>query len=238
MSTFIGDGFCFGDVVSSDLLLQLKNEVLVACQLGDERGREGEVDRLFELTLLQQKLPHTFLLSEIANNFASKLIGREAELIMSQLVVRKSGSMGVPFHVDGRPTVKTWNEMPFCQVIVGVPLTEVNTRQSGNLIYKQGAHLTVCNFIKKNITRFLEMDKDVAFREVYDFVRNLDMPQLALNWSPGQMYAMHALLPHGVEENQNAERPVWYFRFGNPMHKGATGFNSAFKGIDWPIILD
>jgi ectoine hydroxylase-related dioxygenase (phytanoyl-CoA dioxygenase family) len=241
--SFVNDGFALGgSVFNQDISDELFNLICEEAAKAIENCPEEYIynGKHFDIPITKATLyadyPFAKRLAVVARRFASSLIGNKAELIQAQLVSRKKDAECVPFHVDGNRTVNSFAEMPFCKVIVGIPLTSLMKPKSGNLIYLPGMHHMVREFIRRNFERFIGMEKIVAFREVYAYAKELTSPQNTVFCEKGDIYGMHSLLPHAVDENQNEDRTVWYFRFGETKTKG--NFDSAFPPEDWPIMSD
>lgn len=232
LDEFINRGFYFGATLSNDVLAGARMEI--ESKLNKD---SSEIDELVSESELKELTFTAFLMAE-ARTFASELAGRTVEHVSSQLATRRLGSRKICFHVDGQRTVETWNEMPFCQVIVGVPLTDVTHENSGNLFYLPGLHHEVNGFINKHIQCFLSADKRKGFHSLTELANRHEEGKEVVIWNAGQLFAMHALMPHGVQENHFADRSVWYFRFGIPVKRGAEGFKSAFSIESWPMMDD
>jgi hypothetical protein len=196
-------------------------------------------DQLFSDQMLAEQYPAAFLLQGYAQAFCAELIGSQPLALQNQLAVRRAGSAPwAKSHIDGNRMITSygsnWNQMPLFQVIVGVPLVTTSTADLGNVVVYPGAHHLVARFIEENWDSLAaEPDVHIAFRRVFDYCNELGVSEQTVLTELGDIYAMHALMPHRALANNGPQRPVWYFRFGYPQLRGRRAFRSAFPEESW-----
>lgn len=202
---------------------------------------ETRLDEIFDEETLARRFPSGKRLQEHALHIAQKLLGQEVKVFQNQLVVQKSGTNIQPggFHIDGARAItfdeyKSWAHMPLFQLVVGIPLVDLSQPGLGNLCWIPGAHHKVAKFIWENWENFLaHSDLQHGFREVSKYVGSLHTETEMILAARGDIYAFHALLPHGFSQNSGPTRPIWYFRVGIPTLKGREAFRSALPEQDW-----
>lgn len=233
MSTFSEQGFqVWNSEEVRDIALRAFAEV------SSVKPGEQWVDQLYESADLQQHLPHAYELQQRAKQFASKLIGRSADVLQNQLVIRRDGFRGLgKSHIDGNRMIndhESWNAMPLFQLIVGVPLQSVPHENGGNLFLHPGKHHSVAEYIFRNWDRLFAMQKNEAFRDVFGSLPQNEDEAHVCPLNLGDMIAFHHLMPHGALPITGMDVPIWYFRLGECSVKGKEAFATAFHPDNWP----
>lgn len=218
---FENEGFELGKILPS--------EYIEAVALEIPQIITSEVDSIVPKDQMANSYPNGYKLLEYANVYAKELLRTEKISITNiQLTIREPNSEDVMIHVDGRRSATSWSDMPQFDVVIGIPLVNLNEGNPGRLFLFPKAHHAVRKYIWQEWDALVGLEKDKAFRKMFDHVRAelQGKPSVEIRAEKGQIYALNALMPHGVTSNQSASpRPVWYFRFRkDDTPKGRDGF--------------
>jgi len=102
------------------------------------------------------------------------------------------------------------NNFPGCQLIVGVPLSAIDTEESGGLVVSPGGHIDMAKHFKQG--RSFEKSLQDLSRRMQE--EPIPGKRTHLYEKPGDIIFLHELLPHGTAKNEGGSfADKIYFRF-------------------------
>jgi hypothetical protein len=164
-------------------------------------------------------------LRQLAHDLGGALLGPDNvhELEAQLIGWAPSGPAWKPtWHIDWvnkHLRLKTEDQFPGFQLLVGFPLTPALQEDCGNLFVSPGQHTEICNMFRQSPTLrdpLEAISKGMASRVPWG------TPQQLLV-APGDVILTHSLIPHGVAENKGASfADKLYFRLAHKtdIHRG------------------